>query len=141
MTVQSESRYVLFPLGNKRFALPAEQVTELAKPDTLQTFPHTTRLLPGVLLRRDKIVPVLDVAEVVIGPDAPPRKFYLIATRTLVNGNELTAIAVTGECELKKWQMIAAKMVLPNYVTGILDLPGETIEVLDLNKLAMTGAA
>jgi chemotaxis signal transduction protein len=137
----SSSNFVLFPLGGKRFAIPAEQVTELAKPDVLQTFPHTTRLLSGVLLRRDKIIPVLDVAEVVIGPDAPPRKFYLIATRTLANGEELTAIAVTGECELKKWEMMAAKIALPKYVVGILDLPGETIEVLDLNKLAMTEAA
>src|SRR5437764_2826470 len=141
MSPKSESRYVLFPLGRKRFALPAEQVTELAQPDTLQTFPHTTRLLSGVLLRRGRIIPVLDVAEVLIGPDAPPRKFYLIATRECTNGAEWTAIPVTGECELKKWAMIAAGMALPKYVVGILDLPEETIEVIDLNKLATAEAA
>lgn len=141
MSMKAESRYVLFPLGGKRFALPAEQVTELAKPDVLQTFPHTTRLLSGVLLRRDRIIPVLDVAEVLVGPDAPLRKFYLIAARMCGAAAELTAIPVTGECELKKWQMIAPTMSLPKYVIGILDLPEETIEVIDLNKLATGGAA
>ena len=46
--MMAENRFVLFPLGGKRFALPASQVTELAQPDTLQTFPHTTKLLAGV---------------------------------------------------------------------------------------------
>ena len=141
MSVRGESGFVLFPLGGKRFALPAEQVTELAKPDNLHTFPHTTRLLSGVLLRRGRIIPVLDVAEVLIGPDGPLRKFYLIAAREYAAGNEQTAIPVTGECELKKWRMIAPTMALPKYVVGILDLPEETVEVIDLNKLAMTEAA
>ena len=141
MSLQSESRYVLFPLGTKRFALPAEQVTELAQPDVLQTFPHSTQLLAGVLVRRGRIVPVLDVAQVLIGPDAPARKFYLIATRQCAGGNEWTAVPVTGECELKKWEMIAPQMSLPKYVLGILALPDETIEVIDLNKLATTEAA
>src|SRR5438045_9417426 len=101
MSPKSESRYVLFPLGRKRFALPAEQVTELAQPDTLQTFPHTTRLLSGVLLRRGRIIPVLDVAEVLIGPDAPTRKFSLIATRECPNGAAWTATPGTGAANMK----------------------------------------
>ena len=39
MTSLNERRFVLFPLGEKRFALPAETVAELAQPDRLQTFP------------------------------------------------------------------------------------------------------
>lgn len=141
MNAHAESRYVLFPLGEKRFALPAEQVTELAQPDVLQTFPHTTRLLAGVLLRRGRIIPVLDVAEV-LSPTAPARKFYLIATRKCAGGDEWTAVPVTGECELKKWTMIAPSMAaLPKYVLGVLSFPDETIEVIDLDKLALTEAA
>ena len=141
MSTHAESRYVLFPLGDKRFALPAEQVTELAQPDVLQTFPHTTRLLAGVLLRRGRIIPVLDVAEV-LSPTAPVRKFYLIATRKCAGGDEWTAVPVTGECELKKWTMIAPNMAaLPKYVLGVLSFPEETIEVIDLDKLALTEAA
>jgi chemotaxis signal transduction protein len=79
MIAEPDKSYVLFPLGEKRFALRAETVTELARPDSVQTFPHRTPLLTGVLVRRGKIVPVCDVAQVLVGPAAPPRKFYLIA--------------------------------------------------------------
>lgn len=140
--MSTETRFVLFPLGNKRFALPAAQVTELAQPDMLQRFPHTTKLLAGVLLRRGRIIPVLDVAEVLVGPDAPARKFYLIATRRFATGEEWTAVPVTGECELKKWEMIAPNMAsLPKYVIGVLALPEETVEVIDLNLLGTAVAA
>ena len=131
-----ESKFVLFPLGKKRFALPAEQVTELARPDHLQTFPHSTPLLSGVLLRRGRIIPVLDVAQVVIGPNAPTRKFYLIANRAFGKDIEWTAIPVTGECELLSGEPVPPTGRLPKYVTGLLSLQDEIVEVIDLQTLA-----
>jgi chemotaxis signal transduction protein len=131
-----QSKFVLFPLGKKRFALPAGQVTELARPDHLQTFPHTTPILAGVLLRRGRIIPVLDVAQVVIGPNAPARKFYLIASRAFGKEIEWTAIPVTGECELLSGEPIAPTGRLPKYVTGLLSLQDEIVEVIDLETLA-----
>jgi len=134
-------RFVLFPLGKKRFALPAAEVSELSRPDELQTFPHTTNLLAGVLMRRGKIVPVLDVAQIVIGPNAPQRRFYLIANRRFERDMEWTAIPVTGECELTSAEVIAPTGKLPSYVTGLLSLDDEIVEVIDLNRLAATEAA
>jgi chemotaxis signal transduction protein len=131
-----QSKFVLFPLGKKRFALPAEQVTELARPDHLQEFPHTTPLLTGVLLRRNRIIPVLDVAQVVIGPGAPPRKFYLIANRSFGKETELTAVPVSGECELLSADAVAPTGKLPKYVTGLLSLQDEIVEIISLEKLA-----
>ncbi|MGH8277167.1 MAG: chemotaxis protein CheW [Steroidobacteraceae bacterium] len=128
--------YVLFPLGKKRFALPAGKVTELARPDRLQRFPHTTALLAGVLVRRGHIVPVLDVAQVLVGPNAPARKFYLIATRDFAGTSEWTAIPVTGECELASAASLPASGNPPHYVSGWLALKEEIIEVVDLEKLA-----
>src|SRR5262249_12226309 len=46
------------------------------------------------------IVPVYDVAQILVGAAAPPRKFYLIANRQIDSRKEWTAIPVTGECEL-----------------------------------------
>jgi chemotaxis signal transduction protein len=134
-------RFVLFPLGKKRFALPAAEVSELSRPDELQTFPHTTNLLAGVLMRRGKIVPVLDVAQIVLGPNAPQRRFYLIANRRFDRDLEWTAIPVTGECELTSAEVIAPTGKLPSYVTGLLSLDDEIVEVIDLNRLAATEAA
>jgi chemotaxis signal transduction protein len=129
-------KFVLFPLGRKRFALPAPKVTELARPDELQAFPHGTPLISGVLLRRGRIIPVLDVAQVVIGPDAPARRFYLIANRVFGRATELTAIPVSGECELTTSELLPRTGRLPEYVTGLLSLEDEIIEVLSLELLA-----
>jgi chemotaxis signal transduction protein len=131
----SEKSFVLFPLGRKRFAIPAEVVSELARPDRLHTFPQTTPLLSGVLLRRGKIVPVCDVAQVLVGPKAPGRKFYLIASRRFARASEWTAIPVTGECELASAAELLPTGRLPGYVTGLLSLRDEIVEVVDLEKL------
>jgi chemotaxis signal transduction protein len=133
-------QFVLFPLGSKRFALPAGLVTELARPDRMHTFPHTTSLLAGVLLRRGHVIPVCDVAEVLVGNGAPARKFFLIATSTLANQSEWTALPVTGECELTASEMLQPTGELPRYVAGLLSLKDEIVEVIDLEKLVATEA-
>lgn len=134
MTGRDDKSFVLFPLGAKRFALPAAKVTELAKPDRLQKFPHRTRLMTGVLVRRGRIVPVCDVANVLVGPDAPPRKFYLIACHQLESRQEWMAIPVTGECELASAEMVQSPRALPEYISGLL-AGEEAVEVVDLEKL------
>jgi chemotaxis signal transduction protein len=139
MTTRPNS-FVLFPIGKKRFALPAGCVTELARPDREQTFPHTSKLLTGVLIRRGHIVPVCDVAPVLVGPDAPARRFYLIATRKFADGDEWTAIPVTGECELCTTELLPPAGKLPKYVTGLLSLDNEIVEVVELERL-IGGAA
>ena len=138
MTSAREKSFVLFPLGGKRFALPAETVSELARPDRLQTFPHTTPLLAGVLFRRGRVVPVCDVAPVLVGSQTPPRKFYLIANRSFGSVRERTAIPVTGECTLTSSALLPPTGKLPGYVCGLLSLPDEIVEVLDLERLAAT---
>lgn len=135
MSSGGEKSFVFFPLGKKRFAFHAEDVTELAKPDRLQVFPHRTGLLAGVLVRRGRVVPVLDVAQVLVGPDAPPRKFYLIVNRQYGTRQEWTAIPVTGECELVSATPGAPSGRMPHYVTAVLRLNDEVVEVVSLEKL------
>ncbi len=134
-TAKGAQSFVLFPLGKKRFALPADVVTELARPDRLQSFPHTTRMLTGVLLRRGHIVPVCDIAPALLGQDAPPRKFFLIANRTFGHNREWTAIPVSGECELASTELLPVTGKLPRYVIGLLSLADEIVQVLDLGLL------
>ena len=135
----AQSQFVLFPLGETRFALPAESVAELARPDEPQTFPHTTPLLTGVLVRRGTIVPVCDVAQVLV-TNAPTRKFYLIAKRTVGVSAELTALPVTGECELISADVLAPTNGLPGYVVGLLSLKDEIVQLIDLEKLVAAEA-
>jgi chemotaxis signal transduction protein len=138
--------YVLFPLGEKRFALRADLVAELARPGRLYAFPHTTPLLTGVLLRRGRIVPVCDVGQLLVGHDAPARRFYVVV-RCHPRG-EWTAIPVTGECELVNGEESKPVGGLPPWVTSLLSVTGagkgrrgETVELLDLEQLIPAGRA
>jgi chemotaxis signal transduction protein len=140
MIAEGDKSYVLFPLGEKRFALPAEIVTELARPDSVQTFPHRTPLLSGVLVRRGRIVPVLDVAQVLVGPAAPPRKFYLIAKCNLESRQELMAVPVAGECELASGVFVPLTGMEPPYVRGLLAVGDETVAIVALEKLVSVEA-
>lgn len=141
MRIFNEQRsFVLFPVGNKRFALPAEHVSELARPgsqtrEELQSFPHTTPFLTGVILRRNQIVPVADVAPVLVGPEAPERKFYLVIQREIGEKATRIAIPVTGECELAEATQRPATGKLPDYICGLLSLGEEIVEVLDVERL------
>jgi chemotaxis signal transduction protein len=127
--------FVLFPLGKKRFALPAERVTELALMDTVHAFPSNTPLVNGVLVRRGEVIAVCDVAQVLVGRDAPPRKFYLIAKRRFDSAEERTAIPVSGDCELTNSELLPRTGDLAAYVQGLLSLPDEIVEVIELEKL------
>jgi len=142
MSLGSKARdnFVIFPLGRKRFALSAEQVHELSRQqeqgeEEQQTFPHTTRNLTGVVLRRNQIVPVADIAPALIGPDVPERKFYLIVNLTLRGRVSRAAVPVTGECELTGADRLPSKSKLPQYVSGLLSVNDEIVEVLDLERL------
>lgn len=135
MTFGEDSSFVLFPLGEKRFALPAETVTELARPGRLQSFPHRTPMMTGVLARRGKIIPVSDIAVALIGPEAPPRKFYLIANRKFGTRQEWTAVPVTGECELLTCAPAPPDDEHPPYVIALLPISPETVEVVSLERL------
>jgi chemotaxis signal transduction protein len=135
MIAEADKSYVLFPLGERRFALPAETVTELARPDNVQTFPHRTPLLTGVLVRRGRIVPVCDVAQVLVGAGAPPRKFYLIANCKIGKRQELTAVPVTGECELASAARVPLTGKEPHYISGLLAFGDERVAIVSLEKM------
>ena len=135
------SAFVLFPIGAKRFALPAADVTELAVPGRVQSIPHATPLISGVILRRGRIVPVCNVAAVLAGSAVASKGVYLIANRRFEDGAaEWTAIPVSGDCELCTSPLLPPTGKLPDYVLGLLSLDNEIVEVLDLDCLARSEA-
>jgi chemotaxis signal transduction protein len=127
--------FVLLRLGDRRFAVSANQIAELVAPSRIFRFPHHTSEVEGVILRRGRIVPVCDVAETLIGNGLKSRRFYLIAQRCYGVQTEWVALPVTGDCEL-----INAEMTLPSHtdaphVSGWLSHAGDVIEVLNLAAL------
>jgi chemotaxis signal transduction protein len=127
--------FVLLRLGDRRFAVKADQIAELVAPSRIFRFPHRTSEVEGVILRRGRIVPVCDVAEKLLGKGLKSRRFYLIAQRRYGSQTEWVALPVTGDCEL-----INAEMTLPGdadgpHVSGWLSHAGDVIEVLNLAAL------
>ena len=138
MTLIAETElqsFVLLRLGDRRFAVSANQIAELVAPSRVFRFPHNTPEVEGVILRRGRIVPVCDVAEKLLGNRLRARRFYLIAQRCYGAQTEWVALPVTGDCEL-----INAEMTLPSdadaaHVAGWLSYAGDVIEVLNLDTL------
>jgi chemotaxis signal transduction protein len=132
--------YVVFQVGTRRVALPRDCVAELIASPILFSFPHTTPLITGVVLRRGRIVPVLDLGPGLLGASSPQARFFLVVERRISNSSERCAIPVQGECEL------VAGLLLPaagedGFVTGCLDLNEERIDVLDLEKAIAASAS
>jgi chemotaxis signal transduction protein len=133
--------FVLIQLGERRFALPANIITELAPPVRLHTFPHASLLVSGVIVRRSRIVPVYDASSVLTGKQVSTHRFYLIARREFGKASELSAIPVDGECELGTGEMQPPPSGKPNYVAGVLPIGGENLEVLDFEALVASQPA
>ena len=128
--------FVLLLIGGRRVALPAGLVAELAPPVRLHTFPHTSKLIAGVIVRRGKIVPVYDAGLVLGGRTSSSQRFYLIARRQIGQASELGAIPVNGECELATGEMQPPAMDRPGWVAGTLAVGDDSLDVLNLEGLA-----
>ncbi|MBA0083873.1 MAG: chemotaxis protein CheW [Acidobacteria bacterium Pan2503] len=138
MTVSTElelKSFVLLRLGERRFAVAADDTAELVSPSRVFSFPHRTPGIEGVILRRGRIVPVCDVAEKLIGTRLTTRRFYLIALRRYGQRTEWVAIPVTGECELINAELTAASASDEPHVAAWLSHGGDVIEVLNLDAL------
>jgi chemotaxis signal transduction protein len=133
-SAESES-FVLLRLGERRFAVAAGVISELVPPSRIFRFPHQTKEVDGVILRRGRIIPVCDVAEKLICNSLRYRRFYLIAQRRYPAQSEWVALPVTGDCELISAEMIPAGGADLPHVAGWLSHDGDVIEVLDLAAL------
>ena len=129
----SES-FVVFSFGPGRFALPMAEVVEVTRAMDVQTFPHDTLGLQGVAVHRGSVLPVWDLEWTLFG-DAPTGRKYSLVTRHNFAGDELTSIPVSHEGQMFRSEMLPRPEEAPAYVSGVLMLEGQQVEVLDLEKL------
>jgi chemotaxis signal transduction protein len=130
--------FVVFQVGTRRVALSRDCVAELIASPLLFSFPHTMSLITGVVLRRGRIVPVLDLGPGLLGEPSPAARFFLVVERNFSNISERCAIPVQGECELVAGIMLPANGQ-DEFVTGYLDLNEKRVDVLDLEKAIAAG--
>ena len=143
MTAENNSlvpSFVVLQVGTRQIALPREDVAELIASPILFAFPHTTPLIAGVVLRRGRILPVLDLGPGVSGAPSPSTRFFLVVERRIADALEKCAIPVQGACELVSGVMIPG-VEHDGFVIGHLNLNAEQIDVLDLEKAIAISAA
>lgn len=138
-TAISAQSFVLLPLGSRRIALPAESVIELVAPSRLQNFPHATAWISGVLVRRNRIVPVCDVSKLFGEERGSASRFYLIAEWSEPTVRDWCAIPVCGQCELASAEMEDAghadsAEARGSFVRGVVAIENDRIEVVDLAR-------
>jgi chemotaxis signal transduction protein len=133
--------FVLLQIGHRRAALPANLIAELAPPVRLHTFPHTAPLLAGVIVRRGRVIPVIDTEPVLGGKPPLSHRFYLIAHRHIGNQVELGALPVNGECELASAEMQPPGMDRPAYVAGTIAVGDDSLDVLNLDAFSSYNSA
>ena len=132
--------FVVLQVGTRRIALPRERVAELIASPLLFAFPHTTPLIAGVVLRRGRVLPVLDLGPGVSGAPSPSTRFFLVVERHISGALEKCAIPVQGACELVSGVMIPGAGD-DGFVTGHLNLNGEQVDVLHLEKAIAVSTA
>jgi chemotaxis signal transduction protein len=125
-------------IGSRRIALQSAGVAELILTPHLHTFPHTTSLIVGVVLRRGRVLPVLDIGLGLLGVPSTAARFYLVIERYFANVEDRYAIPVDGECQLVTGIMFPPKD-LDGFAIGCLDLAGDVVEVIDLEKIVTHG--
>ena len=132
--------FVVAQIGSRRIALQSASIAELILSPLLHTFPHTTSLIVGVVLRRGRVLPVLDMSLGLLGVPSAAAKFYLVIERHVANVPDRYAIPVDGECEL-----VSGIMFPPTnqdgFAIGTLDLAGGAIDVIDFEKVLAHGLA
>lgn len=136
MTAESNNLvpcFVVFQVGTRRIALRREAVAELIASPQLFVFPHTSPMIAGVVLRRGRILPVLDLGPAVSGAPSRSTRFFLVVERIISGAIEKCAIPVQGACELLSGIM-SPQTGITDFVIGRVDLNGEPIDVLDLEK-------
>ncbi len=137
----AQPSFVILQLGERRFALPAAIVAELAPPVRLHSFPHDTPSILGVIVRRGHIVPVYDAASALGIRTSSAQRFYLITRRRVGKAAEFGAIPVNGDCELAVGDLQPAGADRPSCVSGMLRFGEELLDVFDLDLLLSPGSA
>ncbi|MHB8412647.1 MAG: chemotaxis protein CheW [Candidatus Acidiferrales bacterium] len=142
MTVPAAAQrksFVVLLLGGGRVSFPAESVIELVASEKLQTFPHRTPWISGMIVRRGRVVPVCDLSRLLGQTSARTGRFYLIVEWRVGGTFDWCAIPVAGECELASTEEILPVDVLTAseapHITGFLQVAEERLEILDLAKL------
>ena len=128
---------VAFGLDGYRYAVPLDQVRELARVPTCVPLPKAPAIIEGIFNLRGKAVPVLDIrARFRLPPKSPHPADHLIIAMA---GTRLTALRVDrvhGQFDIDDKDIEVAAAVTPRteYLAGIAKLPDGLVLIHDLTS-------
>jgi purine-binding chemotaxis protein CheW len=140
-------RFVLFSLGDTHFAVPIENVLEIAALRDLTPLPNAPDWMAGVTNRRGDVVSIVDLrAFLGLGPAAgPPGRRTLIVR---ASREDLTTGLVVDQ--VREIRRLAADLIRPPagplggpfaaYLRGVAEHQGRSLIVLDLDRLLLSDA-
>lgn len=124
--------YLTFYLGQQGYAIPIEQVVEVAAMVELSTMPDTPSALLGVANRHGAVLPMLDLRQVfgkAVTPISPATLFIVAAL-----GDQLVGLVVdeVHQVEYLQADKAASKIGSQRYVDQIISRQDRLIQVVAL---------
>jgi purine-binding chemotaxis protein CheW len=140
-------RFVLFSLGEAHFAVPIENVLEIAALQDLTPLPNAPDWMAGVTNRRGDVVSIVDFrAFLGLGPagGAPARRTLIVRA----SREDLTTGLVVDQ--VREIRRLPADLIRPPagplegpfaaYLRGVAEHKGHLLIVLDLDRLLLSDA-
>ena len=119
--------HVRLRMGRERYALPIENVLEVAELGSLSALPGAGAAVLGVRNLRGQVLPVFDLARVlVIGGDAAPPRVVVAEHAGRLAGlavDEVTdVVALAGTPEQTEAEYLSGAILEDGQLVGILDV-------------------
>ena len=119
--------HVRLRMGRERYAMPIENVLEVAELGSLSALPGAGVAVLGVRNLRGQVLPVFDLARVLaIAGDASPPRVVVAEHAGRLAGlavDEVTdVVALTGEAELTDAEHLSGAILEDGQLVGILDV-------------------
>ena len=124
--------------GSSRFALSGKRIAAITQPIPAIAVPGSAPHVTGVSWWRNAVVPVIDFRGPGDHDDTEERRRCVIAQCGPRLGNTLVAFPVDAELAMHRPSVsdrLVADAQCPPYVSGMFEIDGEVIALLDLDAL------
>jgi len=126
------------PAGSSRFALSGKRIAAITQPIPAIAVPGSAPHVTGVSWWRSAVVPVIDFRGPGDHDDTEERRRSVIAQCGPQLGNTLVAFPVDAELVMHRAaadDRLVADAPCPPYVSGMFEISGEVVALLDLDAL------
>lgn len=129
-------RHVVFRLHKERYALPLEAVREVVvAPEKYSHIPHATEVMKGVMTRRGRVVPVVNLERLLDLPSAEPSVGKVVLLNVPRRELGLLVLEVEGIASLDRVVGPTTSASPQALVRGIARAGPLAITVLDVEAL------